>query len=737
MHRNRNDKERMKRICMIILMGILSLSFMGCGKLKTESQAEQQMDERDMVYSCDMLNPQGVEGIFEAFAVFKERVYFITGDYQNAYAAHLYSMGLDGKNVVELSYEGKENESAYRLTLDLEGNLYFIVSPMAEEDTDVLQYLVKINAEGQEQFRVDVTKAMELGETDAIAYLVVDGEGNIGLATEKSLFLFDQSGKLYKKLDVNAGIKGVARDLKGNILCAYENEKGACVQVLDKSRREWTDTYVMEIPAFAHMNAIMSGNTYDFYYRDSEGIYGYNIQKERGTKILDYIGSYLNMLEGDSLLPVEKNLMLGLVENNGQDCFAVYSKVAPEDVVEKQVITLGGAFANSSSSLQSAVVAFNRQSREYEIEIKDYSGYPDPNAQFCADLVAGNVPDIIQLDGSIPRNRLISMGAFENLVPYIEQDCELAMSDFIEPVMEAMMTDGKLYHIAPAFQIETMVSSVSLMGDSKGLTLEEMFNIIEENKDTAKPFYWSDKTYLLEALMAHNLTDFIDWDTGVCHFDSNTFRKVLEISNTGDDGRDMIAWGDTDIGITEMLQSGRVLFDRAQITSLIDLQSYSYAYGENNISFIGYPNDFQNGTFFAFDYSSGEDFAISVSSACKEGAWEFVRTYLTKECGIGSLPIRKDAYERMVEAGMDLENPITGSIATDGGITLDLRPVTKEEVDLVNELIWRTDREESMDDEIFNMITEEARMYFSGEKGLDETVSIIQDRVTTFVNETR
>jgi hypothetical protein len=36
-----------------------------------------------------------------------------------------------------------------------------------------------------------------------------------------------------------------------------------------------------------------------------------------------------------------------------------------------------------------------------------------------------------------------------------------------------------------------------------------------------------------------------------------------------------------------------------------------------------------------------------------------------------------------------------------------------------------------------NIITEEAANYFNGQKSLDETADIIQNRVTTYVNENR
>ena len=39
------------------------------------------------------------------------------------------------------------------------------------------------------------------------------------------------------------------------------------------------------------------------------------------------------------------------------------------------------------------------------------------------------------------------------------------------------------------------------------------------------------------------------------------------------------------------------------------------------------------------------------------------------------------------------------------------------------------------DPKVWKIISEDAASYFSGDKSLDETCSIIQDRVTTYINE--
>ena len=64
-------------------------------------------------------------------------------------------------------------------------------------------------------------------------------------------------------------------------------------------------------------------------------------------------------------------------------------------------------------------------------------------------------------------------------------------------------------------------------------------------------------------------------------------------------------------------------------------------------------------------------------------------------------------------------------------------PASQEDVDILLDLIKRTNKRAILDGEAFMIIIEEAQVYFNGEKSLDEVSKIIQKRMTTYVNEQR
>lgn len=72
-----------------------------------------------------------------------------------------------------------------------------------------------------------------------------------------------------------------------------------------------------------------------------------------------------------------------------------------------------------------------------------------------------------------------------------------------------------------------------------------------------------------------------------------------------------------------------------------------------------------------------------------------------------------------------------------GGPRLKLHSPTADEIQRVEHLIDSIDKINLYDSEIYNIVHENIGAYFTGDKTLDETVELIQRRVTLYVNEMR
>ena len=175
------------------------------------------------------------------------------------------------------------------------------------------------------------------------------------------------------------------------------------------------------------------------------------------------------------------------------------------------------------------------------------------------------------------------------------------------------------------------------------------------------------------------------------------------------------------------------------------------------ISFVGYPRE-DGGVGSAFNISQG----LAISSTCKdkEGAWSFVRQLLlpkeddSRYGGYWYFPSNKASFDKMAADAMEKEyitdadgknildaegNPIeqTKSGWGWGGLNIDIVATTQQEYDQVMELYNAIDSVVNYDTSMFEIITDQAGAYFSGDKSLDETVKLIQDRVNLYINENR
>lgn len=61
----------------------------------------------------------------------------------------------------------------------------------------------------------------------------------------------------------------------------------------------------------------------------------------------------------------------------------------------KEVITLAGLYMDDT--LQKSVISFNKASDKYKIQCNTYENSSDPQEAFINDIMAGNIPDIIDL----------------------------------------------------------------------------------------------------------------------------------------------------------------------------------------------------------------------------------------------------------------------------------------------------------------------------------------------------
>lgn len=150
------------------------------------------------------------------------------------------------------------------------------------------------------------------------------------------------------------------------------------------------------------------------------------------------------------------------------------------------------------------------------------------------------------------------------------------------------------------------------------------------------------------------------------------------------------------------------------------LRDYLKMFG-GNAACIGFPTADGRGGHLLI---SSDAYAIAAVSEHKESAWYFIEDSLIRE----KSEIYAELWLTYPTLKKTLDERVEAAIARD--------ELTWDDVNVALKLVPdATPFFYVENDEIIKIISEEAGAYYSGQKGIDDVVSIIQNRIQLYVNE--
>ena len=253
-------------------------------------------------------------------------------------------------------------------------------------------------------------------------------------------------------------------------------------------------------------------------------------------------------------------------------------------------------------------------------------------------------------------------------------------------------------------------------------------------EDSTVLAYCTEKQGAFDNIFRHSLENYVDRDSGTCDFTNENFRSSLEFVNsfpfkfTG--LRENI-----NTEVAERVFSGRQMLEKAYLGSPLSIQQYDAFYGSGGrVAFIGFPTE---------DGSAGSTFQVStrplaMSSVCqnKEAAWEFLREVLLPQYdnmddmiddnAFYSTPVNQSDYNMMIKCVMTRD--VWEQINVLGFPTLEIHHSTQEEVDRFEDLFNSIETINLYDPTVYDIVYEACGPYFAGDKTIDETITLIQNR---------
>lgn len=759
----------------MVLIVTLAFSFSACGsndadtansKNKGGDQAVE--DTNEYVYVPEAFPLEGLEWIGAA-CQYQDGLYLISpfAD-EETWTTGTQGYYLDASGELTKLPLGTENTEAAFISVDAlgalsDGSLVYIESerPINDEDLQTKGqrfFLVHASAEGGEELsRVDITEQMQFKDGNSKAFLrflKVDKKDQIYVSDGNNIWVFDVSGKLAYQVatDKNGWIQDMGVTKEGQVVYSGWDSVagGICLFVIDET--SGTATPCKEnVPESAGVGiGMIPGAEKGVVVNTVSGLVEYDTETQTGRPILNWADSGLSVDSIAALaLLADGNILAVTMEQptESQGAFTFQTVLLRKTLAsevkkqEREIVTLGVFWENQD--LLRAVTNFNQSQEAYQIETVNYGENGDLDAaftRFTNELTAGTGPDIFD-SSRLNLNLLAKKGVLEELTPYLEADAEVKREDFFESVLKAYSVDGNLYTIPNSFSVFGMAGSNAYLADyGSGYewTLQDMMKLAEKNPEK-EMFGYGSKNYMLLTCLRYNYQQFIDLKSGECHLDSDAFIALLTFANTFKNQYEE----DAEYTITEKMQNGTVMADEVCLSSIQDEQKLQALFG-GDFLLKGFPTDEGEG----LAVQGNNVLVINAGSKHKDAAWEFMRSLLTKEYyeteKVTGFPTLISAYNQINEEYMtpDYTQDENGEQTeeskgsySEGSFFVEYRTSTKEEAEWMTDVIAHCDRTFMGDTQIENIVMEEAAAFFSGQKSVEETAEIIQNRVKIYVNE--
>lgn len=806
-----------KRLAALLLAACLLAGLTACG-----SKEDKTAQLTGKVYVPQFLDCKLDVDYIQGGCADEENVYIIgntdeeaeetdpdTGETYTTYTSHydLYRIPLDGGEAVRL-----ENYQMTQLPEDAEGNVSIQrVEPGEDGTIWVTEYVYtytfnlpegmdrtsdeaweyqeyqestvrrQLDSTGAEIQRMDVT---DLAEKLNVEYLnsnpAFDRAGNLYVCDETHLYVLDSQLNVLFTLDgenlwgdmvlLGSGDMGLLNYFHDEATETY----GYRMKTINLEAKGWGAEYSLPSNAYT---AYPGGGEYLFYYMNNDSIYGYKAGAEEGEKIFSWIDSNINRndVEFFSFLSDGRVVVVTATRdwNDAEGTVSVDVELAVmtgtdrSQLPEKKDLTFATMFL--SYSMRNKIIEFNKTSELYRINVKDYSEFntaEDESAgltRLNTEIVAGNVPDILDSGRQMPIRQYAAKGLLEDLWPFIESDADIGgRGGVMEHVLQCAEVDGKLCQVFPNFYISTVVGAKSVVGDRMSWNLAELREALAKMPEGCSIFGQSDtKSGILTNLLQMNADSFVDWSTGECHFDTNQFKAILEFCNTFPAE---FSWEDLGEGEYEddykRILNGKQMLVQTTISDLgYSLQEYKGVFG-GEVSCVGYPRE-DGGVGSAFIQGGT---SLSISSTCKEkeAAWSFVRQILLPVTddeenyyGGGQFYVNKKDFDKSMtdamtpqyetdengdpvldENGNPVELTMGGWWITDD-VQIEVKTPTQADYDQFMALYNAVDSMSYVDEKVSEIVNDEAAAYFAGDKDLDSCAAQIQSRVKIYVNEQR
>jgi len=498
---------------------------------------------------------------------------------------------------------------------------------------------------------------------------------------------------------------------------------------------------------------------YEIYYKDNSGLYGYDSDTKKSELLVnwtnsDLLGQYctvLSVITPDVLLcELEDFYSQSRWYAKTPKSLALLTRISDDEAAQKTILTISTT-SSVQSVLMQTVVMFNRQSDKYRVVIDDYSAYnTGDNLRgteiFDFDIASGVVHDMNFIFNN--PEKYLNKGMFADLYEFFDSDPDISRDHLLGVIRRNNETDGHLYMIPSYFTIYTLIGKPSMVGANETLTIDEVIKLNENLPPNTTLFTNCGRDDIFRMIIRTGTSKYIDYKTAKCNFTDSSFIKMIEFVKTLPDNIGN-GWYFVDSANEEAIEKVRndnsylLEFAFYNIESFINLK---YIYGDEDYVIKGYPSEMGNGS----NIMDSDFITINSKSPNKEGAWEFIKFYLSDEVQLyqSTLPITNSALSYILDDYLNKYFYTIKNSTNPGAIQILDEPIEQWRRDTFNDFSF-TEKDAAeikrflndvpvvpkYDTTVFEIIYEEISAFFAEAITAEQCAKYIQNRVGTYLNE--
>ncbi len=248
------------------------------------------------------------------------------------------------------------------------------------------------------------------------------------------------------------------------------------------------------------------------YYMEGTALYATDGKTSRYLCDLGVCG-ISSLHRAKRILPLSDGRIFVVMEDKLVEC-------APGGRGDKQVITLGTCkLEYEDGMIRRYVAAFNKQSKDYAVSIREFEEITDLNLA----LANGEIALVCSPDQMAMRHYARN----GILLPLEEGVPEILEEGILLPnIMEAASIGGRHYFLPHEFEVQGYTLPESVMQGRTGFeTVEEFLDFVEEHAATGLAGTTENQMF---SLFLENVEDWVDWETHTADFVSGDYERILE-----------------------------------------------------------------------------------------------------------------------------------------------------------------------------------------------------------------